>query len=163
MGCSGDKLYLDNLNTTVLAAVKIEARKTLGNRQKRSQERSFSLRNDTHMEELKRLNAQVVILERRSISLYDDFAERKLDRDAYLEVKLVCAEEIAITKKRIEELTVQIDCAKMKRNVSIDVPISRRILSTEELTEEIVALIGCITVYDVDHIEIRFDFGDANV
>ena len=75
---------------------------------------------------------------------------------------MICAEEIAITKNRIEELTVQIDCAKMERNISNDEPILRRVLSAEELTEEIVALIGCVTVYDVDRIEIRFDFGDAN-
>ena len=163
MGCTDGKLYIGDLNAAVLAAVKMEVGKILGNRRKRKQKMPVSLGKDTLMPELKRLNAQVVMLDRRSISLYDDFAEGKIDREGYLIAKEACTSELAQANKRVEELTVQIDSSMNNRKIPNDEPFLHRILSATEITEEILILVERITVYDVERIEISFNFSDVNV
>ena len=111
---------------------------------------------------VKRLNAQVVILDRRSLSLYDDFAEGKIDREGYLIAKEACENELAQVNKRVGELTAQIDNPANNRKVSSDEPLLQRVLSAESITDEILLLIERITVYDVERIEIKFNFGDMN-
>ena len=43
-----------------------------------------------------------------------------------------------------------------------DEPLLKRILTADEITAEVLALVHRITVYDEEHIEISFTFGDTN-
>ena len=52
MGCSDGKLHIGDLNAAVLAAVKMETGKILGNRRKRKQEMPVPLGKDALMVEL---------------------------------------------------------------------------------------------------------------
>ena len=65
--------------------------------------------------------------------------------------------------KQFCKLTEQL--AEIGNNVSVfestsDEPILQRVLNTTEMTSEVISLIGRIIVYDNEHIEIQFSFGD---
>ena len=95
--------------------------------------------------------------------MYDDFAEGKVGREGYLTAKEACTADLAYANARIEELTIQRDNSTNNRKVPDDEPLLQRVLSAESITEDILALIERITVYNVERIEIKFNFGDINV
>lgn len=113
---------------------------------------------------MKTLSAQISLLEQRGISLYEDFAEGKLDRDEYLTTKSVCVEEIFKIQIRVDELSRILDTVSIQeKSFPVGEPLLRRVIEADELTSEVLALIDRIVVYDAERIEIWFAFRDSNV
>jgi DNA invertase Pin-like site-specific DNA recombinase len=163
-GCSEERLYEDDLKAAVLSAVQTEARKTLdADSKRRLVVKRDSADSEECLAELKRLSAQSTLLERRNISLYEDFAEGKITREEYLNAKNACAGEVAKAEARTAELNARlIECADENEEVPADVPLLRRIVDAEDVTGEVLSLVERIVVYDPERIEIRFTFGDTN-
>ncbi|MCL2009846.1 MAG: recombinase family protein, partial [Synergistaceae bacterium] len=163
MGCSGDRLYLDDLNAAVLAAVKTEALKCFDERQKyRQAVKRESAAREAALSEIKRLAAQIGFIERRSDALYEDFAVGKIARDDFLAEKAKNTEELAGTETRIEELNQRLAIAGEEGGAPSDEALLRRVIEAADVTEEILSLIDCVIMYNPERIEIRFAFGDAN-
>jgi len=163
-GCFNGKVYCDELNEVVLSAVQTEARKVYDSRQKRLQmAQSVQADRDAVQSEQKRLTAQITLLERRAISLYEDFADGKLDKDSYISAKGACSREIENAMVSVAELESRLEITHVKSYVSDDEPLLLRVLEAQEISEEVLALVDCITVYDPTRIEVRLTFGDTNI
>jgi hypothetical protein len=74
--------------------------------------------------------------------------------------KAACAEDIAAAEACSVELNGRLAAAG--RNISNDEPLLRRVLDAENVTDEVLALIDCVLMYEPERIEIRFAFCDAN-
>lgn len=165
-GCFDGKVYIDDLTEAVLTAVNIEAKKVLDARNNRrsavQNPKSSAVNNAT--DELKRLSAHSALLEHRGISLYEEFADGKLDKASYLSAKAANNTELKKTKNRMEELRCQcLEVTTEKREDDIaEESLLQRVQNETELTSEILSLIEQIKVFDNEHIEIRFAFGDTN-
>ena len=133
MGCSGDRLYLDDLNAAVLAAVKTEALKCFNERQ-----------------------------ERRGDALYEDFAVGKIARDDFLAEKAKNTEELAGAEARIEEQNRRLAITGEEGGAPGDEPLLRRVIDAVDVTNEVLALIDCVIMCNPERLEIRFAFGNAN-
>jgi hypothetical protein len=163
-GCFDGKVYYDDLSEAVLVAIQTEARKAYNARKSRSQAaRSASSDKDAIFEERKRVTAHIGFLERRSVSLYEDFADGKLGKNDYLAAKAACADELSGAEARIAELTVMLDSFAEKAEPSGDEPLLWRILNSDELTDELLSLVERIIVYDPSRVEVRFAFADSNI
>jgi len=164
-GCFEGKVYIDDLTETVLSAVITETRKVLEVREKmrRSIQNKESPSKDIVADELKNLSAHIALLERRGISLYEDFADGKLDKDAYLSAKASSNTELENAKIRLEELHFQsVAVVADSGNSTADEPLLERVLNATDITDDVLSLIEQIIVFDDEHIEIRFTFGDTN-
>jgi len=163
MGCSDGKLYLDDLNAVVLAAVKTEAGKVLDTRRKRkeAEQHSYSDR-DALFADLKRLTAQISFLERRVVDLYEDFTDGKLDKDGFLTAKAACVAELSGAKTRAAELNTRLDCSAEKAEFSRGEPLLQCVLDADNITDEVLSLVDCVMVYAPERVEIRLAFNDTN-
>ena len=161
-GCSEGKVYVEDLKAIVLAAVKTETGKVYDERQKRKKLDSGSSLKAEAQAELKQAQARVTLLERRTLTLYEDYAKRKLDRDGYILAKDNCADELSRLKERIEALIIQINSMlDLPESPGIE-PLLRRVLDAEDVTDEVLSLVDCVVMHGSDRIEIRFAFGDTN-
>ncbi|MDL2218503.1 recombinase family protein [Christensenellaceae bacterium OttesenSCG-928-M15] len=163
--CFEERVYVTEIKSVLLPAVKAEAGKALDRRQKRRKAAQSILSDANAMrQEIDRLTAQSAHLERRGMSLYEDYAEGRLDRDAYLAVKAKDQTEASAAQARLAEL-----CERLAENPVIDLKAAdddsllQRVLAADDVTGEIMTLVEGIKVYDAEHIEIRFSFGDSNV
>ncbi len=163
-GCSDSKLYHAALSELVLATVKMEASKTLGTREKARQLNTSKSR-EASIAELKRLDSHITALERKNISLYEDFADGKLDRDAYLTAKTESSTEFekaqarrGVLTSQLEELAALHNDADGKYNSML-----HRVLNAGELTAEIMTLVDRILFYNEERVEIKLTFGDTNI
>ena len=162
-GCYEGKMYIDDLKDIVLSAVRAEAQKVYDANQKRKQAvRRESSDSVGVLAELNRLKAQIALLERRGVKLYEDFADRKLDKDGYLSAKTACADELSDAQARSDELTNRLDILAQRTESPDGGPLLRRILDTEDVTPEVLSLVDRIVVYDSNRIEIRLAFKDTN-
>jgi DNA invertase Pin-like site-specific DNA recombinase len=163
MGCSDGKLYLEDLNAAVLATVKTEAAKVLDKRRVlKDAGRQADSHRDALFAECNRLSAQISFLERRRVALYEDFADGSVDKDGYLKAKAAYEEELKGAKTRTVELNSLLEHLSGSREPSGDEPILQRVLDAVEVTDEVLALVDRIVIYDPERIEIRLDFGDTN-
>ena len=162
MGCSNDKLYVDDLIALTLHAVKTEAQKVLDTHRKQREMKVGVAARDESMAELKMLNTQIGSLERHGVSLYEDFVEGSLSRDDYLAAKTECATELDKANARVAELNGHLNAASVNNDVPCDEPLLRRVLDAGEVTGEVLTLIDRIVMYEPERIEIYFSFGDTN-
>lgn len=162
-GCFEGKVYYAHLKEVVLAAVKLETQKAFDaqHRRKLAVGTPKSDRADL-ISERKRLTSQIAFLERRSVSLYEEFADGKLGREDYRSAKASLADELTATQARISALTALLEQLAEVTPVQDNEPLLRRVLEANEVTEEVLSLVDCIVVYDPEHIEIRFAFADGN-
>lgn len=163
-GCSDEELYFGELTAVILAVVKVEVGKVLDERQKRSKPvaKHGSDESETAKAESKRLTAQISVLERRSVLLYEDFADGKIDRESYLAAKNACAMKLSAVEASIADLDSRLKKDIGKNEMHDDEPVLRRLLEADEVTEEMLSLISRIIVFDPRRIEIQFAFGDIN-
>ena len=164
-GCFEGKVYIDDLTETVLSAVIAEVCKVLDVREamRRNIQNKELPSKDIVVDELKKLSAHIALLERRGISLYEDFADGKLDKDAYLSAKASSNTELENAKIRLEELHFQsVAVVADSGNSTADEPLLERVLNATDITDDVLSLIEQIIVFDDEHIEIRFTFGDTN-
>ena len=164
-GCYEGKVYIDDLEKVALSAIRLEAQKALALQfGKRLQlQKHGSSEKDSTSAELKTLTAKVPILENRSITLYEEFADGKIDKETYVANKIANNKILEEMQDRIIKLTEQL--AEIGNNTSVfesteDEPILQRVLNATEMTSEVMSLIDRIIVYDNEHIEIQFSFGD---
>ena len=170
--CLAGRLYLKDLNEIVLSAVKIEAQKRFGctdgkmgktasdKKSLRSAERACQ---NQAVDEVAKLTARRSSLERRLVTLYEDFVDGRLERQEYISAKTKCTEELSAITERCEVLSsmAQIEPSISKRAVRNEESTLERVISATEVTGEIISLIDFIAVYDAQRIEVRFAFGDA--
>ena len=163
-GCYDGKVYYKPLQEVVLVAVQMEARKIFDELGRRKQAvRRDSSDRDVVLIERKRLMAQTGLLERRSISLYEDFADGKIDKDVYLTAKGTCSVELSSIEARMNELNTRLEVLVEKLEIPSNEPLLQRVLEAVELTDEVLSLVDCVVVYDPTRIEVRFAFGDTNI
>ncbi len=160
-GCFGGRAYVSDLKDVVLAAVKAEAQKIYVElkRHDKAARKESAAQQELFAEE-KRLAAQMGLLERNEILLYEDFVDGKLSKEDYLAAKAACAAELVSVKARAGQIAARkADFASSNRR-SDDRPVLERILNATDVNDEVLALIDCVTVYAPERIEIRFDFSD---
>jgi len=161
--CFTGQVPVSDIRELVLAAIKVEAGKALDKRQKRRKAVQHDLSDaEAARREIERLTAQITRLKRRSISLYEDYADGRIDRDAYLSAKAKDQTEVDDMESRLSELRERVSANVVTDYGASDEPLLKRILIADEITAEVLALIHRITVYDEEHIEINFTFGDTN-
>ena len=162
-GCFEGRLGLDELKGIVLVAVKQEVQKVYDARQVRRQAISQQHSSKQVIEnEIKQLVSQVVLLEQRNITLFENFADGKIDKDAYVEAKAANVTEVEKANARIEVLNNQlaIDEAVPEAD-DVDEPILNGILSATDVTGKVLSLVDRVIVFDEERIEVRFAFADA--
>ena len=164
LGCFTGKVYIEDLKATLLTVIKVEAQKALDRRRKcRQAAVGLSTSKGELLSERGRLTAQIGLFERRSIRLYEEFADGKLDREDYLSAKSTLAEELASTGARIAALTERLEQLIPTAPIQDDEPLLCRVLEADDVTEEILSLVERITVFDPEHIEIQFAFSNGNM
>jgi len=165
-GCYEGKVYIDDLEKILLSAVRLEAQKALaaqGEKRLQSQKHGSSEK-DSISSELKKLTASVAILESRSITLYEEFADGKIDKETYVAAKTASSNNLEELQTRITQLNQRITEIEINTLVfgsTADEPILRRVSAATEVTGEVLSLLDRIIVFDDEHIEIRFAFGDS--
>lgn len=163
-GCFEGKVFYEHLKEVVLSAVKVEAQKAFDAQRRRKQTVCRAQSDgEAALAERKRLMTQIAYFERRSIALYEEFADGKLGREDYRSAKDALADELTAARERIAELTVQVEQVAAILPVQDNESLLRRVLEVTEVTEEVISLVDCVVVYDPEHIEIRFAFADGNV
>lgn len=163
--CFEERVYVDALKSALLPAIKVEAGKALDRRQKRRRLAQTGVPDvNADRQEIERLTVQISHLEQRGMSLYEDYAEGRLDRDAYLAVKAKDQAEASAATTRLEELRERLAAVNPLASTkdSDDDSLLNRVLLADDVTAEIMTLVEGISVFDSEHIEIMFDFGDAN-
>lgn len=161
--CFTGRIYVSAIQELVLTAIKAEAGKVLDQQKKRHKTAQHYLSDaEVAHREIDRLTAQITRLERQSISLYEDYADGKIDRDMYLSAKAKDQAEVANMESQLSELHEHISSNSIVDSGASDESLLKRILRADEITTEILALIQRIAVYDVDRVEISFNFGDTN-
>jgi len=151
------------LKSLVLAAVQAEARKVFDARRMPRAQKHNGSSEDLVSAELNHLSARAAVLERQNISLYEDFADGKMDKKAYLPAKIANSAELDTTRERIAKLERRKAAAAHETvNIAADEPLLRRVIEASELTDKALSLVDRIVVFDGEHIEIRFAFGDTN-
>ena len=115
--------------------------------------------------ELKKLSAQIVLLEQRGITLYEDFADQKIDKGSYLAAITANDEELSRVQIRVDGLNGQLVAITIGRAAKSaeDESVLQRVQNADAVTGEVLSLIDRIFVFDNDRIEIQFTFGDTNV
>ncbi len=161
-GCFDGRIYAEDLKEIVLEAVKTEAAKIYDKLAKRKQQGHGSSGRDTIETELKQIKARLELLDRRGFSLYEDFAEGRIDKDAFRSAQDSISKEQADLENRTTVLKEQMNNIPDKPEPSSDEPLLKRVLDASDLTDEILALVDCVVVYDAKRIEIQFSFGNTN-
>ena len=146
----------------MLATIKIEAGKVYDKYRKRKLAAPHAKSEDAVLAEKDQLTSQIAFIEWRSVSLYEDFVDGKIDREQYVAAKNRYAAEFSTAQVRISELDAQLESFVESAKSADDEPLLQRVLSAEDLTDEILALVERITVFDNTRIEVSFAFGDAN-
>jgi len=114
--------------------------------------------------ELKKLTANATLLEQCSMSLYEEFAEGKIDRDAYVTAKAKNGTDLEAVQRRIAELDqrlAEIKATSTARSNIADESVLYRVLAATEVTADVMSLVDRIIVYDDERIEVQFVFGDT--
>ena len=166
-GCYDSKVFISDLNEILLASLKLEAQKTLELiEQLRIQNQTrnpVSVESDSISSELKRLNANVALLEQRSLELYEDFAEGKIEREVYVAAKSASGANLEVIQNRITKLNQRlatIETEVAAQPIIANEPALHRILTASEATGEMISLLDRMIVYDGERIEVRFAFRD---
>jgi len=177
-GCYNGKVYVSDLSDILLVAVRLEAQKVLDlhenqkcqhqhrNNQKHQHQKRTNANDpserDVISSKLKKLAANATLLEQHGISLYEEFADGKVDRDAYVAAKTMNSIDLEAIQSRIAELGQrfsEIDANNNAQPSIADESILHRVLITTEVTTEVMSLVDRIIVYDNEHIEVQFAFG----
>jgi DNA invertase Pin-like site-specific DNA recombinase len=163
-GCAGDRVLVEDLKAVVLAAVKAEARKAIGIGEGRKSSGVTPSGNAVIEAELKQIKAKLAHTQRRGVSLYEEFADGQLDKDAYVKAKAALSEESAELESRRAELNARLISlmAKASEPQSNNKPLLKRIADAGKWTDDVLLLLDVVTVYDSRRIEVRFNFGDTN-
>ena len=163
--CFVGRAYLEDIDEIVLASVKTEIHKRFDRTiALRGNKASLKVTQDSDAAELKRLEARRSSLERRGISLYEDYADGRLDKQAYLAEKTEYAEELAKVNKQCDALRdlLHTKPAATDETAKVEESFLERFMTASEVTDEMLSLIDCVIVHDPERIEIRFAFGDTN-
>ncbi len=163
MGCFEGKVHAGLLKDIILAAAQTEARKVYDEGQRRNKvEKCNSSGSDTALAERRQLMAQIISLERRVDTLYEEYADGKLDKDGYIAAKAAHTQDIALANDRVAMLDARIAESAVPAEAPADEPLLRRVLDAEDITDEVASLIDSVVVYDPERIEVRFAFRDTN-
>lgn len=159
--CFDGRLYVRDLKEYVLSAVKTEIKKALDVRQKRLRDMKRKTQAvNNGLNEAKKLASQCEQTRRRIFALYEDYADSKISMDEYSALKAKWSKDIEQAEARIAELNRRLDSGD-KREQADDIPLLRRILDAGDVTKEMAGLIDRIVVYNAEHMEICFTFGDV--
>ena len=168
LGCYDGMVRVSVLEDILLATVRVEAQKVI-NLQKRQQKQAQSQKHgssekDAISSELKRLTANIALLEQRGLVLYEEFAEGKVDREVYVAAKAANGSKLEAAQNRIAELSQHlsvIEADNVAQPSIADESILHRVLIATEVTEEVLSLLDRMIIYDGGRIEVRFTFADT--
>jgi phosphohistidine swiveling domain-containing protein len=150
----------------VLSAVKAEAGKRYEHI-RALEERKTAIHDETLLcaGKPENLETRRSVLERRLDSLYDDYADGRMNKQEYLDAKAAYHDELAEIEKKAALLVESEAAVSMEALIAQkdEKPMIERILAAIVVTDEISALIDHITVYSRDRIEIGFAFRDTNI
>jgi len=161
-GCFEGRINLASLKDIVLTTIKLEAQKANNSYRMRRQARCQQLPKRTMENEIRQLSSRVTLIENRNVTLFENFTDGKITKDAYISKKEVNGAELEKINARIKWLNIQLTTVDVEQEMNnVDRPILERILQAADVTEEILSLIDHIIVFDEERIEIRFAFADA--
>jgi len=113
-------------------------------------------------ESIKTIEKKVRSLKAEKTSIYESFADDRMDRERYLKRKGQIQDKLDSLerqRKAIKERTAGADALQQEANQYMK--LAKELYSSSELTEAIVdAFIERVTIYDAEHIDIKFKFGD---
>ena len=185
LGCYDGNVYVNDLSVILLAAVKLEAQsildlhehpkhqalqqyKKLYDNQSQGYTQIYGSPAKYEKEyissEFKKLTANVTLLEQRSMSLYEEFAEGKVDKDAYVTAKAKNSTDLEAAQNRIAELNqrlAEIEATSTAQSNIANDSVLHRVLAATEVTAEVMSLVDRIIVYDNERIEVQLAFGDS--
>jgi len=164
-GCYDGKVFISDLDEILLATLKLEAQKALDlMEQQRSQNQAhnpISVESDSISSEIKRLNANVALLEQRSLEIYEEFAEGKMGREAYVAAKATSSANLEVTLNRIFELSQRLAIIESLATTQPSIAnesVLHRIITATDTTGEVMSLLDRMVIYDGGRIEVRFVF-----
>ena len=167
LGCYGGMVRVNDLNEVLLATVKLEAQKALDlieQRQSQKQAHSpVSAEKDSVSSEIKRLTANIALLEQRGMALYEAFAEGTVDRESYVTAKVTNGADLEATQNRIAELNQRLATIEMtdaSQPSVVNETALHRILTATEATGKVMSLLDRMIIYDGGRIEVRFVFSN---
>ena len=108
------------------------------------------------------LNVSVETLKARRIHLYEDYADGKITKSAYIEQKQEYTNRIEeLEAKRAALLAINSEESELLESVEMLADKSEHISDSRELTREIAnEFIESVIIYDPKHIEVKFTFDD---
>jgi len=167
LGCYDGMVRVSDLEEVLLATAQLEARKALDlMEQQQNQKQALShvsVENNSISSELKRLTANIALLEQRGMALYEAFAEGKVEREDYVAAKATNGVDLEATQNRIAELNqhlVEIENADTVQPNIADESILHCILAATETTGEVLSLLDRMIIYDGGRIEVQFGFSN---
>ena len=113
-------------------------------------------------ETIKSIETKIKSLKADKTALYESFAEDRLDRAQYLKRRSQLQGKVEAMEREKEHLK---DMTAISDNLSQEadqyMKLAKELYSTSELSAPVVdAFIERVTIYDAEHIDIKFKFGD---
>lgn len=113
-------------------------------------------------ETIKSIETKIKSLKADKTALYESFAEDRLDRAQYLKRRSQLQGKVEAMEREKEHLK---DMTAISDNLSQEadqyMKLAKELYSSSELSAPVVdAFIERVTIYDAEHIEIKFKFGD---
>ena len=113
-------------------------------------------------ENIKTIEKKVKSLKAEKTHIYESFADDRMDREHYLKRKSQIQDKLDSLERRkeaIKDRTAGTDALSQEANQYMK--LAKELYAASELTEGIVdAFIERVTIYDEEHIDIKFKFGD---
>ena len=121
-----------------------------------------SVRKVRTSETIKSIETKIKSLKADKTALYESFAEDRLDRAQYLKRRSQLQGKVEAMEREKEHLK---DMTAISDNLSQEadqyMKLAKELYSTSELSAPVVdAFIERVTIYDAEHIDIKFKFGD---
>jgi len=159
--CFTGRLYVSDLKELVFSAVRTETEKAQDAKRRSDRKAKAARPLREAAAELKKLSLQAGQLRRQGFTLYEEFMDGRIDKDEYMADKEKYTQELSRTENRIAELNRILDNKGDKKETAEHLSLLTRLVDAGDVTEDMVSLIDRIVVYDEEHIEICFTFGDA--
>ena len=110
--------------------------------------------------QMNKLSVRLNYLKSRKTELFKGYADKKLSKESYIELKGDCLNEI----ERITQQISEFESKSLDLSYSTDTNdlfgTLERFGHVKEVNSEILSFIECINIFDCSNIEIQFNFGD---
>lgn len=116
----------------------------------------------TAADNVRKIRKEINALKSKKTMLYESYVDGKLAKDAYFQQRDVVKMQIdALSEKERQWTEVNEATISLEQESDNYIRLARNLLSESEITKDLVdAFIERITIYDEEHVEIKFKFAD---